>query len=233
MRRSTALLAVALPTALAVAGCTTADATVVRETTAAREAGGAAVTGQPAAALHLVVAATGNEARYRVQERLMGRDLDNDAVGVTQAVTGAIALDSAGRIVPGESRFVVDVTGLKSDSDRRDGYVRRRLLQADSFPRVELRPTAVRGLPANLSMARPPAGPQRLTLVGDLTVRGVTRPTTWQVTAEYRDGRVVGTAATRFTFADFQMAQPRVPVVLSVADTIRLEYDFTLVAERP
>ena len=233
MRRSTTLLALAFPTALAAAACTTADATVVRETTAAREAGGAAVTGQPAAALHLVVAATGNEARYRVQERLMGRDLDNDAVGVTPAVTGAIALDSAGRIVPGESRFVVDVTGLKSDSDRRDGYVRRRLLQADSFPRVELRPTAVRGLPANLSMARPPAGPQRLTLVGDLTVRGVTRPTTWQVTAEYRDGRVVGTAATRFTFADFQMAQPRVPVVLSVADTIRLEYDFTLVAERP
>ena len=30
-----------------------------------------------------------------------------------------------------------------------------------------------------------------------------------------------------FTFADFQMEQPRVPVLLSVADTIRLEIDFS------
>jgi len=231
MRRSTTLLAFAFPAALAAAACTSADATTVaRDATDARVAGGDVAAAAQPAVLHLVVAPAGNEARYRVQERLMGRDLDNDAVGVTPAVTGAIALDSAGRIVPAASRFVVDVTGLKSDSDRRDGYVRRRLLQADSFPTVELRPTAVRGLPANVSIARPPAGPQSFTLVGDLTVRGVTRPTTWQVTAEYRDGRVVGKATTRFTFAEFQMSQPRVPVVLSVADTIRLEYDFTLVA---
>lgn len=32
-----------------------------------------------------------------------------------------------------------------------------------------------------------------------------------------------------FTFADVSMEQPRVPVLLSVADTIRLEIDFNLV----
>jgi len=61
-------------------------------------------------------------------------------------------------------------------------------------------------------------------------VRGVTRPTVWQVTARYDRGRIMGSARTAFTFADFDLTQPRVPVVLSVADTIRLEYDFTLVA---
>ena len=217
---------------LAAAACTTADATPASEAAAAREAAGAAATAaQPAAALRLVVAPTGNEARYLVRERLMGRDMDNDAVGATSAVTGGIVLDDAGRIVPAESRFTVNVTGLKTDSDRRDNYVRRRLLQTDSFPTVELRPTAVRGLPAGLSLAQPPAGPQTFTLVGDLTVRGVTRPTTWQVTAEYRNGQVTGKAATAFTFAEFQMTQPKVPIVLSVADTIRLEYDFTLVTQ--
>jgi hypothetical protein len=35
--------------------------------------------------------------------------------------------------------------------------------------------------------------------------------------------------STAFTFDDFQLNQPRVPIVLSVADTIRLEYDFRLV----
>ena len=44
-------------------------------------------------------------------------------------------------------------------------------------------------------------------------------------------GYVVGTATTSFTFKDFGIPQPRVPVVLSVADTIRLEYDFRFVPD--
>jgi hypothetical protein len=40
---------------------------------------------------------------------------------------------------------------------------------------------------------------------------------------------VTGTAATTFLFSDFGLNQPRVPVVLSVADSIKLEYTFALV----
>lgn len=66
-------------------------------------------------------------------------------------------------------------------------------------------------------------------MIGNLTVRGVTKPTTWHVNAEAKGGQVTGKASTAFTFADFNIDQPRVPIVLSVADTIKLEYDFTLV----
>ena len=62
-------------------------------------------------------------------------------------------------------------------------------------------------------------------------MRGVTRPTVWRVSARLDEGRVSGTASTRFVFDDFQMEKPRVRSVLSVADTIALEYDFTLVRE--
>ena len=48
-------------------------------------------------------------------------------------------------------------------------------------------------------------------------------PTGW------REMAVTGTAATAFTFADFGLTQPKVPIVLSVADTIHLEYDFHFV----
>jgi polyisoprenoid-binding protein YceI len=69
-------------------------------------------------------------------------------------------------------------------------------------------------------------------LVGDLTVHGVTRPTTWEVTAQIVDGQaLVGSATTSFTFADFGMTAPRVSVVLSVEETIKLELDFHLVLE--
>lgn len=171
------------------------------------------------------VAPTGNEVRYRVTEQLAGFDLPNDAVGKTSAVSGAVVLDSAGRVVAADSRITATVTGLASDRSRRDGYVRSRILQTDSFPTVTLRPTAIHGLPWPL----PASGTATFSLTGALTIKGMTRPSDWNVIAVFRGDTVSGTAATTFTFADFGLNQPRVPIVLSVGDTIRLEYDFTMV----
>jgi polyisoprenoid-binding protein YceI len=68
--------------------------------------------------------------------------------------------------------------------------------------------------------------------MGNMTVHGVTKPTTWHVTAEAKNGLVTGNATTQFTFSDFSLSEPRVPVLLSVADSIKLEYDFTLVPKK-
>ena len=176
----------------------------------------------------LVVAPTGNEVRYRVREQLAGFDLPNDAVGATPEVSGGIAFDANGKVVPASSKFVVNVATLKSDKDRRDGYIRGRLLETSQFPTVELVPTALRGL----TLPVPTSGSKTFQVVGDLTVHGVTKPTTWQVDATFDRGRVNGTAATSFVFSDFGLTQPRVPVVLSVADTIKLEYTFSLVPKQ-
>jgi len=179
------------------------------------------------ARLHFTVAAVGNEARYRVREQLAGFDLPNDAVGVTKDITGQFVVESDGKVVRDSSKIVVLLTGLKSDKARRDGFLQRNTLETSKFPQVELVPVSLDGISAPL----PTTGSKTFALVGDLTVHGVTRPTTWQVTA-HADGRdIVGTAVTAFTFKDFELVQPRVPVVLSVADTIKLEYDFRFAAE--
>ena len=178
-----------------------------------------------AAAIHLVVGPTGNEARYRVHEQLVRMDLPQDAIGRTTEITGGIGVGNDGQIIPGESKFVINVGTLKSDRDMRDGYIRRRTLETDKYPTVEFAPTGFSGL----SKVLPTSGKHTFDVIGNLTVRGVTKPTTWHVTAEAKGGQVTGSAATAFTFSDFNMDQPRVPVLLSVADTIRLEYDFTLV----
>lgn len=180
-------------------------------------------TGAP---IRMVVAPTGNEARYRVNEQLAGFDLPNDAVGVTGAVSGAVVVDG-GKLVPGQSRVTVDLRGLKSDKERRDGYVQRRLLETEKYPTVEIVPTGVRGLTGAL----PTSGTREFELVGDLRVRDATRPTVWKVKANFAPGRVSGTAVTKFTFEQFGLTKPTVASVLSVADTIQLEYDFNLVAE--
>lgn len=174
------------------------------------------------------VAPTGNEVRYRVREQLAGFDLPNDAVGKSSTVAGAIAFDADGRLLSAESRFVVDASTFVSDRDRRDNYVGSRLLNAQQFPEIVLVPTELRGLALPIANA----GARSFELAADLTVRGVTRPTVWRVTAQIEGERVSGTATTRFVFDDFQMEKPRVRSVLSVADTIALEYDFNLVREQ-
>ena len=182
-----------------------------------------------AAQLRFVVAPEGNEARYRVREQLASLEFPNDAVGATSAITGAIVVDGDGSIARDHSKITVDLRPLKSDRDRRDNYIQRRTLETATHPNVELVPTAFRGLSFTTRLS----GPQTFQLLGDLTIKGVTKPTTWQVTAQFEGGKVTGSASTAFTFDDFGMAKPRVASVLSVADTIRLEYDFTLVAEAP
>jgi polyisoprenoid-binding protein YceI len=182
----------------------------------------------PGAMLRFVLSPTGSSARYRVREQLVGHDFPNDAVGETKSLTGAIAFDSSGRVIPQSSKFVVDAGTFVSDKDRRDGFVRGRLLEAEQYPSIVLVPTDVRGV----SLPLPTSGSRPIEMTGDLTVRGVTRPTIWKGSAQFKDGQVTGSASTAFTFNDIRMEQPRVSVLLSVADTIRLEIDFDLVRQR-
>lgn len=193
----------------------------------ASAATGTTLPAQSKAAVRYMTAATGNAARYRIREQLVGLDLPNDAIGETNGVTGVIATDAKGNVIAGESKFTIDVSTLKSDKDRRDGFVRGRVLQTTQFPTVTFVPTSVRGFNAPV----PKSGSKSFDLLGDLTVRGTTRPTVWKVTAQFRPTGVTGSAHTAFTFKDFDIQQPRVPVVLSVADTIKLELDFSMVPD--
>ncbi len=178
----------------------------------------------PPERVRLVVAPQGNEARYRVREQLATFDFPSDAVGTTQSVTGGLLVDSQGKIVADSSRFEMDLRTLASNESRRDRFLQRNTLKSDSFPQVVFVPSAVK----DLSHA-PTSVPASFQLAGDLTIHGVTRPTVWDVTVKSAGQEVVGTATTAFAFADFGLEVPKLSILLSVKDTIRLEYDFHLV----
>lgn len=183
--------------------------------------------GHPSSAerIRLATAPEGNRARYRVREQLAGRDFPNDAVGETGAITGTLVFEADGRVVRDSSRFVVDLTTLKSDSDRRDGYVQRNTLQTAEFPTAVFVPTRIHALPTPL----PTTGEMKVRMEGELTLHGVTRPTTWEATVRRAGGEFTGTATTQFTFGAFDLTIPRVASVLSIRDDIRLEFDLRLV----
>lgn len=175
--------------------------------------------------VHLVVGPEGNEARYRVREQLAGVDFPNDAIGTTSAIVGTLVLDANGAVVSDSSEFVVDLTTLVSDRQRRDRYIQERTLETERYPTIDFKPTEQRGLPWPL----PSTGDFAFQLIGALTVHGVTRHATWDVQAQATGEGFSGAATTQFTFEDYSMERPRVAVVLSVEDQITLEYDFHLV----
>lgn len=231
-----AAIPAAAPTSVVVSAATPGDATSPPPTATAPTEPSKVPSAEPTLAateaqvtegqLRLMLAPDGNEARYRVKEQLAGLDLPSDAVGATSDITGALVLTADGAIVRDESKFVVDLRTLRSDSNMRDGFIQRSTLQTNSFPTAEFVPTEASGLPSPL----PTSGEVTFQLIGDLTVHGVTNPSTWEVKAQVVDGReLVGNAVTRFTFADYGMEPPHVARVLSIEDTIQLEYDFHLV----
>ena len=70
------------------------------------------------------------------------------------------------------SKIVIHLDSLKSDKDRRDGFLRRRTLETEKFPTVELIPTEIRGFNGNL----PASGTGEFQLLGDLVLKGVAHP---------------------------------------------------------
>jgi polyisoprenoid-binding protein YceI len=179
---------------------------------------------QDRAPLRYAVVAEESEVRYRVREQLVGLSLPNDAVGATNAVEGAVAFDARGRVLRDDSRFTVDLRTLRSDEARRDNYLRRNTLETERYPAVTFVLAEARRLPFPL----PQTGSMPFELVGDLTVKEVTRRVTWEATAHFDGPRVTVRARTAFHFADFGLRAPRVSVVLGVEDDIKLEADLVL-----
>ncbi|MES2304758.1 MAG: YceI family protein [Gemmatimonadota bacterium] len=177
--------------------------------------------------LRFNLGATGNEARYRVRELLAASTIENDAVGSTTSLTGALQIDATGKADTTISRWVVDLTTLKSDRAMRDRFLQHNALEIARFPKAELVVTSIKGLPVTL----PASGTLTLTLLGNFTTHGVTKATSWDVVANVAGDHISGTATTHLKFAEYNMTQPRLPVVASVDDDIKLEYDFHLIRE--
>ncbi len=200
---------------------------VTRKAPVTRAPVGAVAKAPAAPPTRYVLATDGNEARYLVREELVGIDFPYDAVGKTSAMTGAVVLDAKGSVIPAASRISVDVTTLKSDRANRDRYLKTDALETDKYPKVELAITALRGVPAKF----PANGQFSFELLGNLTVRTLTRPVTWQVTATVNNGDWRGTAKIALKFGDLGMPVPSAFMVIKLEDNLRLEYDFHFVRD--
>ncbi len=218
----TAAPTVSAPSPAATATAPTAGSTATAKSPATATA---APNGSSSDIVRLVVVPGKSKANYRVREQLANLNAPSDAVGVTSAISGTIVGRMDGSLVPGESKFVADVSTLKSDQSQRDNFLRQNTLQTSRYPNVTFVPTSAVGLPP----AVPASGQASFKLTGDLTVKDVTKSITWDVTcqtASTNEGSCHAT--TSFAFGDVGLTVPRVFVVLSIVDKITLELDVDL-----
>ena len=168
-----------------------------------------------------IVIQDGTIARYIVGERLARLSIPSEAIGETSEVTGTIIFNENGSVLSEASVLTVGVNGLTSDESRRDGFLRRSSIQTSRFPDATFSINGTEGLDWPL----PSEGSVSFTLLGNMTIRDVTKPVTLDAEAQFTGDSITATASTTVTFDQFEMSKPSLAFILSVADEIRLELD--------
>ena len=166
------------------------------------------------------VPTTASEFGYRVEEVLAG--VNTTAVGRSNEIEGLLTIEGTTATVVD---VIVQVENITSDDSRRDDQFRGRIMNAAEFPTAEFRITEP------IDFGRIPVGDEQITATanGELTLRGVTNPVTFDVTAQTTDGRTGVLGSIPVLFEDYGIENPSFGVV-STEDNGLVE--FVLVFER-
>jgi polyisoprenoid-binding protein YceI len=159
---------------------------------------------------------------YRVRERLANVSSTNEAVGRTTQVTGTMQV--AGDQVEAV-RVEADLRGLQSDEGRRDNAIRQRGLQSYQFP------TAVFELAEPIRLDQEPVSGRQVNGQGKgrLTVRGITREVTADLQGRWEGSTIQVAGRIPVRMSDFQIEPPIIGFVLSIEDSLTVEFRLTFV----
>ena len=153
-------------------------------------------------------------------------------VGSTQAIEGQFQLDPERPTAPlGDNRFTVRLNTLTSNQTKRDEYIRE--IRDDGGPSFDAYPVAAFKATAIDGVSNPNAGGRELVLKlsGDLTVREITRPMTFDVKAQLTGDTLTGVGTSRFQLRDFGIGPITFHDILTVADDVGIEVQFTARAQ--
>lgn len=157
---------------------------------------------------------------YRVQEVLSG--IDTEGAGRTNQVTGTLTIEGTSVVA---AEFTVQMASITSDSDRRDGQFRNRIMSTDDFPIS----TFVLTAPIDFGEIPAEGTPITATATGDLTLRGVTNSVTFDIEAQITGGRIGVLGNIPVLFSEYEIPDPS-NAIATVKDNGLLE--FVLVFDR-
>ncbi|MGN6674455.1 MAG: YceI family protein [Thermomicrobiales bacterium] len=167
-----------------------------------------------------------SKATYHVNETLVGQGF-NTAIGSTNGLTGDIYIDKTKPSASSIGPITIDISKLTSDQSRRDNTIRRQFLESSKYPTATFVPKRLEGLPDT-----PYTDGQQLTfkIVGDLTVRTVTKEITFDATGKVVGDTFTGTAHTTFNMTDFGFNPPDIAGIVKAENGVIL--DLTIEAKQ-
>lgn len=167
-------------------------------------------------------------AQYTIDEILIDRNnILNTAIGKTSQVRGDLTLNYADPTASQFGQFVVDISTLQSDSDRRDNAIRERWLESAKFPLATFDVIDVDNFPADPQEGQP----IEFQLTGDMTIKETTRPQTWDVVAALDGDALTGTATTFLLLEDYGVPVPDMLNILKVTDGMTVTLNFAMQAQ--
>jgi polyisoprenoid-binding protein YceI len=187
----------------------------------ATTAAASSTSAQSADAVTLQISQEDSEARFVIDEVL--NDAPKTVFGTTDQVAGEIAVDPQDATQTRVGVIQIDARALTTDSEFRNRAIKNQILQTDQYEYITFTPSQIVGLPESGAVGEP----YTFQIVGDLTIRDVTRQVTFDVSATAAtDSQIEGTATATIDYADYGISIPQVRQVASVADQVRLELDF-------
>jgi len=167
------------------------------------------------------ISQTDSEVRFQLDEELRGQR--NTVIGVTDQVAGEIAVDLADLSTAQVGLIQINARTLVTDNNFRNRAIQNEILDTGNYEFITFSPTSIEGLPTSVTVGEP----VDFVLAGDLTVRGVTAPAQFSVTATaVTQDQITGTATATITRADYGLKIPSVPNVANVEDEVDLYIDF-------
>jgi polyisoprenoid-binding protein YceI len=165
-----------------------------------------------------------SEVRFGLNEELRGQP--TRVIGRTDQVAGQVLVNFE---TPSESEvgpIRINARTLVTDQEMRNRAIRGQILQSsrDEFEFAEFVPTAVEGLPETVTIGEA----FTFSLTGDLTVRDITHPVTFEVTVTpVSETELTGLATAQVMRGDYNLVIPSVPSVANVSEEVDLEIEFT------
>ena len=143
-----------------------------------------------------------------------------DAVGRTSAVTGSATIEANGvGVRVSAAAFEADLTQLQSDDGRRDNRIRSMGVESDRFPTATFTLTA----PVTVGADALTGTTVDVSLSGDLTIHGATKPVTISGQARLYGDRIEIVAGLTFPFLDFGITPPSLGGFVQVQNDATLE----------
>ncbi len=162
-----------------------------------------------------------SEARFSIYEELAGQP--KTVIGSTRQVAGEVAVDLSDLSKTQVGVIQINARTLVTDSDNRNRAIRNFILRTNEYEFITFTPTAITGL----SDLAQPGQSFTFQIAGNLTIRDITQPVVFEVTAQGESlARLTGTATTVVKRSDYNLTIPNVPNVANVGEEVTLEIDF-------